>query len=90
MFGKPPTITVLAYQLVQVIRRKLKDRGNKLGWTSLRNILSVQQRVTVSFKQKDGRTLNIRKATIAESDLKDIYTALGISATPGGIKKVVV
>jgi len=83
-------ITVLAYQLVQVIRRKLKDRGNKLGWMSLRNILSVQQRVTVSFKQKDGRTLNLRKATIAESDLKDIYTALGISATPGGIKKVVV
>ena len=83
-------ITVLAYQFVQVIRRKLKSQGNKLGWTSLRNILAVQQRVTATFKQKDGRSLNIRKATKAESGILDIYTALGISSTPGGIKKVVV
>ena len=83
-------ITVLAYQFVQVIRQKLKSKGNKLGWASLRNILSVQQRVTASFKQKDGRTLNIRKATKAEKDLQDIYKALDISATPGGIKKLIV
>lgn len=83
-------ITVLAYQFVQVIRRKLKSHGNKLVWASLRNILSVQQRVTATFKQKDGRTLNIRKSTRAESDLQDIYKVLGISATPGGIKKLVV
>jgi transposase len=83
-------ITVLAYQFVQVIRRRLKNHGNKLGWPSLRNILSVQQRVTATFKQKDGRTLNIRKSTKAESDLHDIYTALDISTAPGGIKKLVV
>jgi transposase len=83
-------ITVLAYQFVQVIRQKLKSKGNKLGWSSLRNILSVQQRVTATFMQKDGRTLNIRKATKAEKDLQDIYTALDISATPGGIKKLIV
>lgn len=83
-------ITVLAYQFVQVIRRKLKSHGNKLGWASLRNILIVQQRVTASFKQKDGRTLNIRKTTKAEKVLQEIYSALGISTTPGGIKKLVV
>ena len=83
-------ITVLAYQFVQVLRRKLKNHGNKLGWTSLRNILSVQQRVTATFKQSDGRTLNIRKATKAERDLQEIYTALDISTVPGGIKKLVV
>ena len=82
-------ITVLAYQFVQVIRRKLRSKGNKLGWASLRNILSVQQRVTATFTQKDGRTLNIRKATKAEKDLQEIYTALDISAAPGGIKKLV-
>lgn len=83
-------ITVLAYQFVQVIRRKLKSQGNKLGWTSLRNILSVQQRVTATFTQKDGRTLNIRKATKPEKSLQDIYTTLGIPETPGGIKKLIV
>lgn len=83
-------ITVLAYQFVQVIRRRLKSQGNKLGWTSLRNILSVQQRVTATFTQKDGRTLNLRKATKAEKALHDIYAFLGISETPGGIKKLIV
>jgi len=83
-------ITVLAYQFVQILRKKLKSKENRLGWSSLRAILSVQQRVTATFTQKDGRTLNIRKATKAEQMLQDIYTALGISSTPGGIKKLVV
>ena len=81
-------ITVLAYQAVQVIRRKLKERGVTTSWAGLRGILSVQQRVTASFRQRDGRTLHIRKATVAEQKLKNIYDALGISAEPGGIKKM--
>jgi hypothetical protein len=51
--------------------------------------LSVQQQVTANFKQRDGRTLNIRKTTVAEKDLQDIYAKLGISATPGGVKKLI-
>ena len=81
-------ITVLAYQAVQTIRTKLKAQGITASWQTLRTIMSVQQRVTATFKQRDGRTLNIRKATVAEKDLQDIYTKLGISATPGGIQKL--
>ena len=81
-------ITVLAYQAVQAIRKKLKERGITTSWAGLRGILSVQQRVTASFRQRDGRTLHIRKATTAEPKLKNIYDALGISAEPGGIKKM--
>jgi transposase len=81
-------ITVLAYQAVQAIRRKLKERGITSSWAGLRGILSVQQRITASFRQRDGRTLHIRKATTAEPKLKNIYDALGISAEPGGIKKM--
>jgi transposase len=83
-------ITVLAYQAVQAIRTKLKAKGNNTSWASLRKILSVQQRVTATFKQRDGRTLNIRKATVAEKELREIYEKLEISATPGGIRKLVV
>jgi hypothetical protein len=32
--------------------------------------------------------LNIRKATVAEKGLQDIYEKLGVSATPGGIQKL--
>lgn len=82
-------ITVLAYQAVQAIRRKLKAQGLTTSWTTLRETLSVQQRVTATFRQRDGRTLNIRKATVAEKSLNDIYGKLGISTTPGGIQKLV-
>jgi transposase len=83
-------ITVLAYQAVQAIRIKLKEQGITTSWTTLRETLSVQQRVTATFKQKDGRTLNIRKTTVAEKNLNEIYEKLGISTTPGGIQKLTV
>ena len=81
-------ITVLAYQAVQVIRRKLKECGVYESWSSLRKTFSVQQRVTVTFQQKDGRTLHVRKATVAEPALKKLYEFLGLDASPGGIKKL--
>ncbi len=81
-------ITVLAYQAVQAIRNKLKAQGITASWTTLRETLSVQQRVTATFRQRDGRTLNIRKATVAEKNLNEIYEKLGISTTPGGIQKL--
>jgi len=82
-------ITVLAYQAVQVIRRKLKNNGINDSWSSLRKILSGQQRVTATFKQKDDRTLHVRKTTIAEPKLKKIYDALEISPSPGHTEKTI-
>jgi len=80
-------ITVLAYQMVQAIRRKLAEQGEHLSWTGLREILSVQQRVTATFRQRDGRTLHVRKATVAEPALRRLYDALSIDAAPGGVQK---
>jgi transposase len=80
-------LTVLAYQAVQAIRRRLKGYGINKSWLSLRRILAGQQRVTVTFQQKNGRTLQVRKATVAEPALKQLYDFLGVSASPGGVKK---
>ena len=82
-------ITVLAYQAVQVMRRRLKSNGINDSWTSLRKIFSGQQRVTATFKQKDDHILHIRKTTIAEPKLKKLYDALGISASPAGVQKTI-
>lgn len=82
-------ITVLAYQAVQAIRRKLKGSDINDSWTSLRKIFSGQHRITATFKQKDGRTLHIRKTTVAEPKLKNLYDILGISFSPVGIRKMV-
>jgi transposase len=81
-------ITVLAYQLVQAIRRKLEAASETMSWTRLREILSVQRRITATFQQRDGHTMHVRKATVAEPALRRIYDALGIDASPGGIQRL--
>ena len=58
-----------------------------MSWTRLREILSVQRRVTATFQQRDGHTLHVRKATVAEPALRRSYEALGIDASPGGIQR---
>jgi hypothetical protein len=59
-------ITVLAYQCVQILLRQLRDKGITERWGILRRTLATQRRVTAQFKQQDGRTLSIRKATQPE------------------------
>jgi transposase len=81
-------ITVLAYQAVQVIRRKLKDHGMNESWATLREKLGQQVRITATFKQRDGKTLHIRQATRPEEELGEIYKKLGLSNNPGGLQRV--
>ena len=81
-------ITVLAYQGVQVIRKQLKQKGHSHSWTSLKDIFEVQRRLTITFKQKDGHTLHIRKTSSPEQKLQNLYQDLGISMLPGGIKRM--
>ena len=87
-------ITVIAYQLVQVIRRRLAERGDgpvrSASWTTLRRILGGRQRVTATFKRADGRTLHVRKATRAEPQQQAILDALGIDSSAGGTHKAIV
>ena len=64
--------------------------GETASWTTLRCILQGQHRVTATFRQKDGRTLHVRKATRAELSQLQIYNALGLNPAPGGIKKLTV
>lgn len=82
-------ISVLAYQCVQLIRRQLKAKGIDQCWTGLRETLSVQRRVTARFTQKNGKTLNVRRATQPEPKLMAIYDALGLDPLPGGTKKLI-
>ena len=80
-------ITVVAYQLVQVIRRRLRESSETASWTTLRRILEGQQRITATFRRADGRTLHVRKATRAEAPQQALYDALGVGSAPGGIRK---
>lgn len=82
-------ISVLAYQFVQIIRKRLADHGIHDSWASLRKLLQVQRRVTSSFRTRAGRTLNVRKASLPEPDLAPLYAALALDPNPGGTKKLI-
>lgn len=81
-------ITVLAYHLVHTIRYRLKQAGIHSNWSSLREILSSQTRVTISMQCKGGGTAHVRKSTRPETNQQAIYSALGIKGQPGHTVKV--
>ena len=81
---------MIAYQLVQTIRWRLRDHGEHASWETLRAILQGQQRVTATFRRRDGHTLYVRKTTRAEHRQQAIYRALAADPAPGGIKKMIV
>ncbi|OIQ82475.1 transposase DDE domain protein [mine drainage metagenome] len=84
-------ITVLAYQCVQLIRAQLKEQAQiNDSWDTLRKTMQVQRRTTTSMRRADGRMVHVRKTSRAEPELARIYQALGIEASPGSIKKLVV
>ena len=83
-------ITVIAYQLVQLIRRQLRLTSEHASWNTLRQTLEGQQRITATFRRADGRTLHVRKATRAEPPQQTIYDALTLDPEPAGIRKTIV
>jgi transposase len=83
-------LTVLAYQCVQVIRNKLKAHEIHDSWQTLRTILCTHQRVTATFRQRNGSTLHIRKATMAEARQQQIYNALNLDSSPGGVTRTLI
>jgi len=82
-------ISVLAYQFVQIIRKRLAEHGIHDSWASLRKLLQVQRRVTSRFKTREGRTLNVRKASLPEPELASLYAAMALDSNPGGTKKLI-
>ena len=46
--------------------------------------------MTAVFRREDGRTLNVCKATQAEAAQRAIYDALGLAASPGRVRKMIV
>ena len=76
-------ITMLAYHLVHTIRFRLKQFDIHSSWSSLRKLLSTQNRVTVSMQCKKGGTVHVRKSTRPEFQQQEIYSALEIKSYPG-------
>ena len=73
-----------------MLRLQLKAHGIGDAWGTLRNTLSSQVRITTTLQRRDGRTVHARKASRPEPAQQKIYTALKLSANPGGTRQTVV
>ena len=83
-------ITILAYHLVHTLRHQLKQQGIQLSWDSIRNIMSTQQRLTITLPTDDNKTIHLRTTTQAETRQKQIYAALSLNPDPIGKYKTIV
>ena len=82
-------ITVIAYHLLHTIRYKLRQKGVRYNWASLRKQLSTHVRITTTMKRKDNKVVYIRRSTKAEPPHQVIYDALDLPAHPGKNVKTV-
>ena len=46
-------ISVLAYHILHIIEYRLRMSGDHRKWSTIRNLLSTHQRVTMTFRMKD-------------------------------------
>jgi len=83
-------ITLLAYHLVHTLRYQLKQQGIHLSWDSIRNIMSTQQRLTITLPTDDHKTIHLRTTTQAEARQKQLYAALNIKSDPIGKCKTII
>ena len=80
-------ITLLAYHILHTIRYKLRQKGIRFCWTTIRKQLSTQVRITTTMKREDGKIIHIRKSSKAEPSHEIIYDALNLPYHPGRIVK---
>ena len=83
-------ITLLAYHLVHTLRYQLKQQGIHLSWDSIRNIMSTQQRITITLPTDDNKIIHLRTTTKAEVRQKQIYDALNMKSDPIGKCKTII
>jgi transposase len=83
-------ITLLAYHLVHTLRHQLKLQGIHLSWDSIRNIMSTQQRITITLPTNDHKTIHLRTTTLAEVRQEQLYAALNIKPDPIGKCKTII
>ena len=83
-------ISVLAYHFVHTLRLQLKAKGIHDSWSTLRQTMDTQRRVTVTMQRRDARTVHVRKATRPQPRHQTLSTALKLDPNPGRTHRVLV
>jgi transposase len=83
-------ITVLAYQILNAIRFKLREKYIVMKWRTVRDKLSNIVISTTSMKTKDSKKIYIRHHSKLELIHKEIFESLGISQKILQTRKLIV
>ena len=83
-------ISVLAYHFVHTLRMQLKAQGINDSWSTLRQTMATQRRVTVTLQRRDGRTVHVRKATRPKPRHQTLGSILKLDPNPGRTHRVLV
>jgi len=86
-------ISVLAYHIMHSIEFKLRQHGDHRSWSTIREVLSTHQRLTIECDIKEqGKVCrqHLRLCSDPEAEHKMIYSRLGLKNTPLPRKKYVV
>ena len=84
-------ITVLAYQMVQLIRHQLRQKAElHHSWATLRHLLATQVRSTRVLPCQDGSTLHSRLTDTPNPVQARILQALEIRNCPLGVRNTIV
>lgn len=83
-------ISVLAYHFVHTLRTQLKAKGVNDSWSTLRQVLATQRRVTVTLQRRDGRTVHVRKATRPKPRHQTLCSLLELEPNPGRTHRVLI
>jgi hypothetical protein len=83
-------ISVLAYHFVHTLRLQLKAQGVNDSWSTLREKMATQRRVTVTLQRRDGRVVHVRKATRPKPKHQTLGSILKLDPNPGRTHRVLV
>jgi len=75
-------LAVLAFHLQAVIERTLKEAGDHTSWEILREELGTHHVVTTLLPTADGKTLAIRRGSVPDRRVGEIYRHLDLDPEP--------
>jgi transposase len=71
-------LCVLAYHILAAIEKKLQDQGIHTSWATVRQILSTHHIMTTALPMSGGGTLRIRRDSVPDPQVREIYKLLGV------------
>ena len=81
-------ISILAYHLLNYIRRHLRKAGINHRWKTVRSMLQTHVALSTHLPTADGKMVHLRYCSIATPKQVEMYSALGITSVPLKCKKV--